>query len=77
MFAGPLGRLLTSARMYQNSAKVAMFCRFVGIMDSQIPSSGWRFFVQLLHCIKSLQEDEWQAVIKVCGYYLTSSACLP
>ncbi len=63
--AGPVGRLLTSARMYQNNLKVLIFCRLVGIVDGHIPSTGWHFFLQVLHCVKALQGDGWQGLVQV------------
>lgn len=52
--------------MFQNNVKVLTFCRLVGIVDGHIPSAGWRFFLQLLRCIKTLQEDAWQGLMQVC-----------
>ncbi len=63
--AGPVGRLLTSARMYQNNLKVLIFCRLVGVVDGHIPSAGWLFFLQVLHCVKALQGDGWQGLVQV------------
>ena len=65
--AGPVGRLLTSARMYQNNLTVLIFCRLVGVVDEHIPSAGWHFFLQVLHCVKALQGDGWQGLIQVCA----------
>ena len=64
--SGPVGRLLTSARMFQNDVKVLTFCRLVGMVEGHIPPAGWRFFLQMLHCIKALQEDAWQTLVQVC-----------
>ena len=64
--AGPVGRLVTSARMYQNDVKVLTFCRLVGIVEGHIPNSGWHFLLHLLHCIKALQLDNWQVLLQVC-----------
>ena len=52
--------------MFQNNVKVLTFCRLVGIVDGHIPSAGWRFFLHLLRCIKTLQEDAWQGLMQVC-----------
>lgn len=51
--------------MYQNDVKVHMFCRFLGLVDGHIPAAGWRFFVQLLHCLKAMQGQTWQATLQV------------
>lgn len=63
--AGPVGRLLTSARMYQNNLKVLIFCRLLGVVEGHIPSAGWHFFLQVLHCVKALQGDGWQGLVQV------------
>ncbi|DBA73022.1 TPA: hypothetical protein ACH3X2_009967 [Trebouxia sp. C0005] len=67
METGPVGRLLTSARMYQNNLKVLIFCRLVGVVDGYIPSAGWHFFLQVLHCVKALQGDGWQGLVQDWG----------
>ncbi|KAL0031101.1 hypothetical protein WJX77_003837 [Trebouxia sp. C0004] len=64
METGPVGRLLTSARMYQNNLKVLIFCRLVDVVDGHTPSAGWHFFLQVLHCVKALQGDGWQALVQ-------------
>lgn len=74
--AGPVGRLLTSARMYQNNLKVLIFCRLVGVVDGYIPSAGWHFFLQVLHCVKALQGDGWQGLVQVRPYYCVSFSFL-
>lgn len=56
--------------MFQNNVKVLTFCRLVGIVDGHIPSAGWRFFLHLLRCIKTLQEDAWQGLMQVCHHTL-------
>ena len=65
--------LLTSARMFQNDVKVLTFCRLAGMVDGHIPPSGWRFFLQMLHCIKALQEDAWQTLVQVSSISKASS----
>lgn len=65
--AGSVGRLLTSARMFQNDIKVLTFCRLAGMVEGRISAAGWRFFLQMLHCIKTLQEDAWQNLVQVCA----------
>ncbi|DBB10139.1 TPA: hypothetical protein ACH3X3_001723 [Trebouxia sp. C0006] len=67
METGPVGRLLTSARMYQNNLKVLIFCRLVGVVDGHIPSAGWLFFLHVLHCVKALQGDGWQGLVQEWG----------
>lgn len=51
--------------MYQNDVKVHMFCRFLGLVDGHIAEPGWHFFVQLLHCLKVMQGQAWQATLQV------------
>ena len=65
MRVGPVGRLLTSARMYQNEVKVLTFCRLVGIVEGALPSSSWRFLLHLLHCLKTLQQTAWPLLLQV------------
>ena len=57
--------------MFQNDIKVLTFCRLVGMVEGQIPPAGWRFFLQMLHCVRALQGDAWQALMQVCTNTLT------
>lgn len=52
--------------MFRNDVKVLTFCRLAGMVEGHIPPAGWRFFLQMLHCIKALQEDAWRTLTQVC-----------
>ena len=52
--------------MFQNDIKVLTFCRLAGMVEGHIPPAGWRFFLQMLCCVKALQGDAWQTLTQVC-----------
>ncbi|KAK9811708.1 hypothetical protein WJX72_008766 [[Myrmecia] bisecta] len=61
---GPLARLLTSSRTFQNDPKVLTFCRFVGLVAPALPPHTWQLYLRLLDCLRRLLSGAWPTILQ-------------